>query len=156
MGTHEQNSAMPAAPAMVPVQQPTTAGGYGQQLTPFNGPVGKIRSTGLCIVLALVTLGIYTIFWFYAVHNEMKRHSNQGLDGGIAAVLAFFVGIVMAYITPNDVGNLYELRGMRKPVSAATGLWYFPGIFILIGPIIWFVKTNGSINSYWRSLGAVA
>jgi len=136
---------------MVSVPQP-----IGHQLTPFNGPVGKIRSTGLCILLAFVTLGIYTIFWFYAVHSDMKRHSNQGLDGGIAAVLAFFVGIVMAYITPNDVGSLYELRGMRKPVSAATGLWYFPGIFILIGPIIWFIKTNGAINSYWRSLGAVA
>ena len=35
-----------------------------------------------------------------------------------------------------------------------TGLWVFPGIFILVGPFIWFSKTNGALNDYWRSLGA--
>jgi hypothetical protein len=24
----------------------------------------------------------------------------------------------------------------------------------LIGSIIWFVKTNGALNAYWRSVGA--
>ncbi|GAB2640648.1 hypothetical protein GCM10027270_31590 [Nocardioides ginkgobilobae] len=42
----------------------------------------------------------------------------------------------------------------KEPVSGATGLWYFPGMFILVGPIIWFVKTNGALNDYWKSLGA--
>ncbi len=35
-----------------------------------------------------------------------------------------------------------------------TGLWYFPGSLILVGPIIWFVKTNNALNDYWRSVGA--
>jgi hypothetical protein len=34
-----------------------------------------------------------------------------------------------------------------------TGLWYFPGVLILVGPIVWFVKTNGALNDYWRSQG---
>jgi hypothetical protein len=143
------------APAMPPPMYPAESPYDEQVPTLATGPLGKVRSTGVCMLLAVVTLGIYSLFWYYAVHSEMRRHSNRGLDGGIAAVLAFFVGIVMVYITPNDVGSLYEQRGMRKPVSAATGLWYFPGIFILVGPIIWFVKTNGAINAYWRSLGAV-
>jgi hypothetical protein len=42
---------------------------------------------------------------------------------------------------------------MRKPVSGATGLWYFPGMFILVGPLVWFVKTNGALNAYWRAHG---
>ncbi len=45
-------------------------------------------------------------------------------------------------------------QGQAKPVSGATGLWYFPACFILIGPIVWFVKTNGALNEYWRSQGA--
>ncbi|MCW2845959.1 MAG: hypothetical protein JWN22_3875 [Nocardioides sp.] len=117
------------------------------------GAPGQIRSTGLCILLAIVTLGIYSLFWFFKTHEEMKRHSGNGLGGGLALVLAFFVGIVMPYITSNEVGALYDRAGQRRPVSAATGLWYFPGAFVLVGPLVWFIKTNGALNAYWRSQG---
>jgi hypothetical protein len=136
---------------------PPPPAGYGGYVPAAPGPIGQVRGTGISILLAIVTLGIYPIFWYYAVHNEMQRHRNgQGLGGGLALVLAFFVGIVMPYITADEVGKLYEARGQAKPVSALTGLWYFPGIFLLfIGPIVWFVKTNGALNDYWKSLGAV-
>jgi hypothetical protein len=85
----------------------------------------------------------------------MKRHKNgDGLGGVIALVIAALVGVVMPFLTSNEVGELYERRGQSKPVSGLTGLWYFPGIFILVGPIVWFVKTNGALNDYWVSLGA--
>ena len=38
-------------------------------------------------------------------------------------------------------------------MSGATGLWYFPGIFLIVGPLVWFIKTNGALNAYWRSYG---
>ncbi|MBZ5734456.1 DUF4234 domain-containing protein [Nocardioides sp. TRM66260-LWL] len=121
---------------------------------PGHGQPGKIRSTGICILLTVVTLGIYPIVWYYQVHDEMKRHTGQGVGGGIALILAFFVGIVMPYLTSSEVGGLYERAGREKRVSGATGLWYFPGIFLFfIGPIVWFVKTNGALNEYWRSVG---
>ena len=43
---------------------------------------------------------------------------------------------------------------MRKPVSGLTGLWYFPGCLLLVGTFVWFIETNGALNSYWRSFGA--
>jgi hypothetical protein len=141
----------PPAPQTVP---PAYAAPTGGAIVGYTGEVGKIRGTGICILLAVVTLGIYTLVWFYKTHDEMKRHSGQGLGGLIALLLAFFFGIVMPYITSNEVGNLYARRGQRQPVSALTGLWYFPGIFILIGPLVWFIKTNGALNAHWRSLGA--
>ncbi|MGZ4455346.1 MAG: DUF4234 domain-containing protein [Nocardioides sp.] len=118
------------------------------------GAPGKVRGTGACIALAIVTFGIYSIVWFYKTHEEMKRHSGQGIGGVLALVLALFVGIVMPYITSNEVGGLYERAGRQKPVSATTGLWYFPGAFIIVGPLVWFVKTNGALNDYWKSVGA--
>ena len=84
----------------------------------------------------------------------MKRHTGRGLGGGIALVLALFVGIVMPFFTSDEVGGMYALRGQPKPVSGITGLWYFPGVFLLVGPLVWFVQTNGALNAYWRSLGA--
>ncbi|MGH3506466.1 MAG: DUF4234 domain-containing protein [Nocardioidaceae bacterium] len=118
-----------------------------------TGSLGKIRGTGTCVLLFIVTLGIYSWYYWYSVHKEMKDHSGRGLGGGIALVLAIFVSIVMPFLQSDEVGQLYAVRGQEKPVSGLTGLWYFPGIFILVGPIIWFVKTNNALNEYWRKLG---
>ncbi len=151
-------------PAASPALQPGAASSTLPPAQPASGapaayggvaPVGRVRGTGVCILLMIVTLGIYGLVWYYQTHDEMKRHSGEGLGGGIALLLAFFVGIVMPYLTSGEVGKLYERRGMKPPVSAATGLWYFPGIFILVGPFVWFIKTNGALNDYWRSHGAV-
>ena len=116
--------------------------------------VGKVRSTGLCILLEIVTLGIYGLVWWYLVHDEMKRHSGQGIGGLVALILGFFISPVAAFFSSDEVGKLYQRAGRQAPVSALTGLWYFPGIFLVFLPIVWFVKTNGALNDYWRSMGA--
>ncbi len=120
-----------------------------------HAPIGKIRSTGTCFLLMIVTLGIYWLVWYFKTHDEMKRHTGNGIGGGIAVLLAIFVGIVMPFLNSNEVGHLYERRGEKPPVSALTGLWaLLLGWFFLVGIIVWFVKTNGALNAYWRSLGA--
>jgi hypothetical protein len=119
------------------------------------GQIGSVRSTGLAMFLYVITFGIYGLYWYYVVHDEMKRHKGTGLGGGLALLLAFVVGFVMPYLTSSEAGELYERRGQPKPVSGLTGLWYFPGALLVVGPIVWFVKTNGAINSYWRSVGAL-
>lgn len=81
----------------------------------------------------------------------LPQAGGQGIDGGIALVLAIFVAFVLAFVTPAEVGNLYQRRGQHTPVTAITGLWI---LLPLLGGLIWFVKTNGALNSYWRSLGA--
>lgn len=160
--TETPEPTQPATPAAPPAGQaaPPATPAYGAAppayAAPQGGEIGKVRGTGMCILLTIVTLGIYSAYWYYATHEEMKKHSGQGLGGVVALLLALFVGIVMPYINSNEVGALYERQGKEKPVSAATGLWYFPGIFILIGPIVWFVKTNGALNDYWKSMGAPA
>jgi Domain of unknown function (DUF4234)/Cytochrome b(C-terminal)/b6/petD len=131
---------------------PAPAVPQGQDASPY-GPVGKVRSTGICILLCIVTLGIYGLVWYFMVHDEMRRHSGEGLGGVLALVIAIFFGIVMPFLTSNEVGGLYERAGRPARVTALTGLWYFPGALILVGPIVWFVKTNAALNDYWRGLG---
>ncbi|MDQ6641142.1 MAG: DUF4234 domain-containing protein [Actinomycetota bacterium] len=118
-------------------------------------PVGKVRSTGSCILLTIVTLGFYTWYWYYKTHDEMRQYSGTGVGGGVALILAIFLGIVMPFLSSNEVGGLYERSGHARPVSAVTGLWaLLLGWFFFVGLIVWFVKTNGALNSYWKSLGA--
>ena len=154
--------AAPTAPYGAP-QQPAygSVNPYGGPAAygamPMNGaPLGKIRSTGVCILLTIVTFGVYSWIWYYSTSEEMKRHSGQGLGGALSLVLAIFVGLASPFITSSEVGALYQRTGRDAPVSGLTGLWYFPGIFILVGPIVWFVKTNGALNAYWKSMGATA
>lgn len=145
------------SPSSYGAQPPSPYGGYGAPATygaPGGAPLGKVRGTGVCIVLAIVTFGIYSLYWYFKTHEEMKQHSGQGVGGGVGLILALFVGFVMPYLTASEVGGLYKRRGQEPPVSGLTGLWYFPGMFILVGPIVWFVKTNGALNRYWESLGA--
>lgn len=119
------------------------------------GPVGKVRSTWGVLGLSIITFGIYSLYWQFATHEEMKQHSGEGIGGVIGLVLALFTGAVATSFTlPNEVGNLYARRGQARPVTAVTGLWVVLGPFILIGPLVWLIKTNGALNAYWRSLGA--
>lgn len=159
-----------------PIQQPTHPGwpapaappaGYAAMAAPVghpvpvhgtapSGPVGQVRSTGTCFLLCVVTLGFYSLYWFYKTHDEMKRHTGSGLGGGVALLLGFLISLVMYFLTPSEIKGMYERRGMRAPVSGTTGLWaLLLGWFFLIGVIVWFVKVNGALNEYWRSQGAV-
>jgi hypothetical protein len=143
-------------------QNPWTAGGpptgapqyAAAPPQPGTGPLGEVRSSWACVGLTIITLGFYTWYWFFKVHEEMKRHTGRGLGGGIALLITIVFGVAMPFLTSSEVGTLYESRGRPKPVSGVTGLWNFPGCFIIVGPFIWFFKTNGALNDYWRALGA--
>jgi hypothetical protein len=127
--------------------------GQAQYAQP-QGPIGRIRPTGMIMLLFFVTLGIWAFVYYYQVHEEMKRHTGEGLGGVLALVIAIIFGLVNPFLLSNEVGQLYERRGQEKPVSALTGLWFFPGLLILVGPFIWFIQTNNALNAYWASLGA--
>ena len=154
--THNHDASVAHPP--VPVAPST----YGQHLAPAPpAPVvptrqpahqmGKVRSTGTCVLLMVVTLGFYSLFWYHGTHSEMQRHRGSGVGGGVALLLGFFLPFTLLFITPSEVGGLYAARGQRAPVSAATGCWI---LLPFVGGIVWFVKTNGALNDYWRSVGA--
>ena len=119
-----------------------------------SGPVGQVRGSALQLLLIVVTFGIWWFFYVFQTHDEMKRHSGEGLGGVLALLVGVFAYFLSPYLLSHEVGGLYERRGLRKPVSALTGLWFFPGILLLVGPLIWFVLTNNALNRYWRSEGA--
>jgi hypothetical protein len=113
-----------------------------------------VRSTAQQLLLIVVTFGIWAFVYLFKTHYLMTRHRGVGVGGVLALVVGVFAYFVSPYLLSHEVGGLYERRGQRKPVSALTGLWVFPGILILVGPIIWFVLTNRALNQYWRSEGA--
>ena len=117
-----------------------------------RGPLGQPRSIGVCILLAIVTLGIYTFVWVYKTHKEMKLYSGRGLGGGLGLLIYFIAGVATYFLVPYEMeGSLYNAEGQASPVRAITGFWLF---LPLLGSIIWFVKVQGALNAFWAERGA--
>jgi hypothetical protein len=117
-----------------------------------RGPLGHTRSIGLCILWAILTLGIYTFVWTYKTQEEMKRYSNNGIGGVLGLVIYILISPVTYFIVPSEVRYMYEdLDGQKSPVRGIYGLWF---LLPLIGSIIWFVQVQGALNRYWESKGA--
>jgi len=123
-------------------------GGYGYAGP--AGPLGKRESIGLQFLFSVLTLGLYGIYWAYKSHEEIKRHSGDGI-GGVGGVLVYiFVGIVTLFLLPTEIKRMYERSGQHSPVSAATAFW------ALLFVIPWYVKCQSALNQYWASRGAPA
>lgn len=130
--------------------------GPSAAMMPYGAPapaatLGQVRGTGMVILLSIVTFGIYALVYYFQTHAEMKRHTGDGVGGGLALVLALLVGFVSPFLLSHEVGELYRRRGQHPPVSAVTALWC---LLPLIGTLVWLAQTNGALNEYWRSLGA--
>ena len=111
-------------------------------------PVGEVRSVGTVIVLMMLTFGIYGLYWNYVSFGEVHRYRGKGVGGGVGLLTAL-VGIA-PFLLASYVGEMYREANEDPPVSGATGLWMFPGAFILIGPIVFLSKVQGALNLFWQ------
>jgi hypothetical protein len=137
----------PGVPGAAPAPPPWA------QYAESTGALGTMRPTGVTILLFVVTFGIWGFVYYFQTQEEMKRHTGEGLGGVLALIIAVIFGIVSPFFLSHEVGRLYERRGQTPPVTALTALWFFPGMFVIVGPFIWFVRTNNALNEYWRSQG---
>jgi uncharacterized protein DUF4234 len=119
-----------------------------------RGRVGNTRSIGLCILWAVLTLGIYTFIWTYKTQEEIKRYSSNGVGGVIGLVIYILISPVTFFLVPSETRYMYEdLDGQKSPVRGIYGLWF---LLPLIGSLIWFIQVQGALNRYWESKGASA
>jgi hypothetical protein len=121
-----------------------------------TGPLGRPRGIGFGILLFIVTVSLYGWYWAFKTHEEMKQHTGDGLGGVLGLVIWILIGAVSAFVIPSEVGKMYQRDGRQPPVTGWTGLWLFPFGFLVIPAIVWFMKVQGSLNTYWESKGATA
>ncbi len=115
-----------------------------------RGPLGTRRSVGTQVLLAFVTLGIYGLYWAYVSHDEVKRHTGEGVGGLLGLVIFMFLGIVSLFLLPLEIKRMYEREGLHSPVSGATAFW------VLLFGIPWYVKCQTALNQYWALKGVPA
>ena len=81
---------------------------------------------------------------------------EQAVRGLYEQMARIVISPVMAFVTPSEVGKMYARDGQEPPMTGWTGLWLFPGAFLIVPAIVWFVKIQGALNRYWEGKGATA
>jgi len=108
------------------------------------------------MLMFVVTLTFYGWYWAFKTHEEMRRHTGEGLGGVVGLVIWILLNAVSGFVIPSEIGKMYRRDGREPPVSGWTGLWFFPGGILLIPSIVWFVKVQRALNHYWQEKGATA
>ena len=112
--------------------------------------LGKRRSTGLVILLTIVTCGIWAMVWAFQNGDELKRWSGAGLGGVAHLFITMLVSPVTMFILANEVEELYRRDGQEPRITTIWGLWF---LLPIIGNIIWYVRIQDAINEYWTAHG---
>ena len=116
-----------------------------------TGPLGQPRGIGFAILLAIVTLGIYTLYWVFKTQDEVKEHSGIGVGGVLGLVIYILISPITWFLIPSDVGKMFKADGREAPFTGWTGLWL---LLPIIGAFVWFIKIQGALNRYWESKSA--
>jgi hypothetical protein len=118
-----------------------------------TGPLGQPRGIGFAILMAIITFGIYSLYWVFKTQEEVKEHSGIGIGGVLGLVVYLVVSPVTWFLIPSDVGKLFKADGREAPFTGWTGLWL---LLPIVGAFVWFIKVQGALNRYWESKSATA
>ena len=82
------------------------------------------RSVGLCIVLSIITCGIYGIYWLYCIHEDVQEVCNRpmSVSGGVVILLTIVTCGIYGYYWSYKMGQfLDEAKGTP---GASSGVLY--------------------------------
>ena len=103
------------------------------------------RNIVVSIILSLVTCGIYSIYWFIVLTDELNRLTNneKDLSGGLAFVLSLVTCGIYSYIWAYQMGQkVDQLNGTK---NGNNGIIYL--IVMLLGfGIVDYALIQDSIN----------
>ena len=98
----------------------------------------KRRNMGMQVVLAIITLGIYAIYWFYVTSREMVEHKNLTGSPGLWTILFLFPFIqVYAFYKQGEAVEALTDGTMNK--------WIVFILWLVFSPAVWFI-TQTELN----------
>ena len=130
-----------------------------QEVLIAGGPDrAKVRNPWGVFGLLLVTLGIYTIFWWYYVNREMRDYGHAtGNDLGqnpTNSALAWFPGslIIVPHIVTAWRGTLRAQSAQRVAGVVLLSGWIALILYILLG-VAFPSYIQSELNKVWEEVG---
>lgn len=105
------------------------------------------RNIAVCVILSIVTCGIYGIYWFICLTNDTNTIAGEiGTSGGVAFILTLITcgiyGLYWAYKCGEKLDKAKSDRGI--PASNG-GILYL--ILFLFGGIIAYALIQSELNN---------
>ena len=92
-----------------------------------NGMRPKAKSIPLCIILSIVTCGIYSLYWLYCMNEDVRLMTGDpsAPSGGMVILLSIITcDIYLLYWMYKQGSNIDMLKTQRGISSSSTGLVY--------------------------------
>lgn len=92
----------------------------------FTGYRPPNRSIALCIILSIVTCGIYAYYWMYKLNEEMGKVSGRTeMNGGLVILLSIVTCGIYLFIWEFQQGQkVDELKTKNGLASSSTNVIY--------------------------------
>ncbi len=131
---------------------------------------GKHRNPLAVALLSFFTLGIYFIYWYYKVNEEIKAYDPRiEVEPGISAaaitlnylfatVIAFIIGLISAFNTALRASTMfsdYSSSVRISPVLAAL-LYALGGLGFPMLALFYPAYVQSQLNHFWREQAQVA
>ena len=120
------------------------------------GSTAKIRNVIAVAVLAVVTLGIYLVCWWYFINREMADYGRaKGTDLGDSpgkSTLALFPGALVIVPALWTTVTTFQRVQAAQRAAGATPIngWLGLVLYLVFSPAFYAYMQSG-LNSVWRA-----
>lgn len=106
------------------------------------------KNIALCIILSLVTCGIYSIYWFVTLTDDTNTISGESGTTGIMAFVLTLVtcgiyGLYWAYKCGEKIDKAHQDRG---EAASNGGILYL--VLYIFGGIIAYALIQNEVNKF--------
>ena len=108
------------------------------------------RSIGVCIILSIVTCGIYGIYWMIKLNDELNPAADKpnATSGGMVFLLSIITCGIYAFVWMYRMGENVDVIKAKAGVQAGnTGIMYLILTFFGLG-IVNYCLMQDTINKY--------
>ena len=120
--------------------------GYQTYTAPMMG--GTNRNIALCIILSIITCGIYGIYWMYVLNEEINSLSGEtnATGGGLVILFTILTCGIYGWYWLYKMGERTDIirQNMGMPASSSAVLYLVFGIFGL--GIVAYALMQDTIN----------
>lgn len=109
----------------------------------------KHRSVGLCVVLSIITCGIYGIYWFYCLNEEISEVTERpGTSGGLVIVFTLLSCGIYAIYWAYKMGEKLDAARVDQGVpSGSLAVLYLVLSIFGLSIVAWALMQN-EVNHY--------
>jgi len=110
----------------------------------------KFRSIPLCIILSILTLGIFYLYWFYKITSEVINELDyNNIDNPFVNVIYLIFGTFFYNAWWNYKISAY-LATIEKDAKVETDFWSTP-LSVIYGAILHQSRINRTLGTKYKS-----